>query len=144
MNFLAENETLAFRKDFSSRADGFRNLALERYFNPLNRAQMRQDFSSLLLEMDVMKELIGGATVRQMFYIPGEGFYHDVNGELVKYTDFFDKAIRDTLHQQSQERFEADRLGWTRTEKLLEDTQIEMVVVASPPGKTYRFKNIFQ
>jgi len=139
---LEVKDTLAGRLDYLSSNDKFKNLDLERYRDHVNHDQIRQDFSSLLMEMDVMKELIGGATVRQMFYVPEEGFFHSVNGELVKYTDFFDRAIGDTTNQDSIDRFVAEKLGWTRAEKLLKDQSIEMLVVASPPGNTYRFENM--
>jgi hypothetical protein len=97
---------------------------------------------SLLLEMDVMGEMIGGATARQMFYVAGEGFYHVVGGELVKYSDFFKKAASDTKDQGSALRFRAEGLGWERAERLFEDPRVEVVAVASPPGDTYKFEDM--
>lgn len=126
----------------SSREDGFRNFDLERYRNPDNMDGISNDMASLLVEMDVMRELIGGATVRQMFYVEGEGFYHSVNGDLLRYGEFYDKAINDTTSYEHKNRFYAEKKGWERAEILLKNEDVEIILIASPPGSTYRFENM--
>lgn len=120
----------------------FYNFAIERYKDPLNRAELPADLWSLLAEMDVMKESIGGATVRQMILVPGEGFFHQVEGEWIKYTQFYDRAIGSVNSLEVKDRFRAERLGWERAENVLEDGSSEVVVVASPPGEIYRFADM--
>lgn len=142
MTVIERESNYSSRIYHSSRADGFRNFDLARYHDIANLEEISNDMASLLVEMDVMKELIGGATVRQMFYVAGEGFYHSVNGNLIRYREFYEKAINDTSSIEHKNRFGAEMKGWDRAEKLLIDDNVEIIVIASPPGPTYRFENM--
>ena len=120
----------------------FNNFYILRYLDPINHLLIEADLFSLLIEMDTMKELLGGATVRNLFYIPGEGFYHNVDGQLVRYTHFYEKAIDSVQDVETKRRFGAEMLGWRRAEDLLIDDTVERVVIASPPGLTYSFPGL--
>ncbi len=120
----------------------FNNFDILRYLDPINHLLIEADLFSLLIEMDTMKELLGGATVRSMFYIPGEGFYHNVDGQLVHYTDFYEKAMNSVQDAGTKKRFGAEMLGWKRAEDLFVDSSVERVAIASPPGDTYSFPGL--
>ncbi len=114
---------------------------VERYRNPLNRVNLPKELVSLMKEMEVMGVSSGGATLRQMVLVPGEGFFHEIEGEWIKYTEYFEKAIEDTDDIEVKRRFEAEQLGWERAEQKLIDSEIEMMAIASPPGEVYRLEN---
>ncbi len=92
-----------------------------------------EDLEADLLSLLIEKEF--GITGYELRFEDGRLWQND--GRL-----FVEAIMERTLAEFSDPRFEAERLGWERLERMMREKEGVggWFVIASPPGETYRFK----